>query len=220
MGVLCVVDPYCQWSYGFLPTLIEFWEQHKDEIPFHVACAGLYRDAGVRPLCEIEGLGDTSRQIAEILGAEFGPAYEALLADGSFEMNSLDATRGLAALKDVAPEKTLDLAYAQMKAFFRDGKDLSEPNTYREIATAFELDADAVVDYFRSPVSHSVALQDFAVVHDYGVGSYPAVALVQGHATAALALGATRLADLERADRKSTRLNSSHTDISRMPSSA
>ena len=164
MGVLCVVDPYCQWSYGFLPTLIEFWEQHKDEIPFHVACAGLYRDAGVRPLCEIEGLGDTSRQIAEILGAEFGPAYEALLADGSFEMNSLDATRGLAALKDVAPEKTLDLAYAQMKAFFRDGKDLSEPNTYREIATAFELDADAVVDYFRSPVSHSVALQDFAAI--------------------------------------------------------
>ena len=32
---------------------------------------------------KIEGLGDTSRQIAEILGAEFGPAYEALLADGS-----------------------------------------------------------------------------------------------------------------------------------------
>ncbi len=199
MGVLCVVDPYCQWSYGFLPTLIEFWGRHREEMPFHVACAGLYRDAGVRPIRDVEGLAESSRQVADVMGAEFGPAYEALLTDGSFVMNSVEATRGLAALKDVAPEKTLDLAYAQMQAFFRDGKSLSDPETYREIATAFELDGDAVVEYFRSPVSHSTALQDFAVVHDYGVGSYPAVALIQGHATAALALGATRLEDLERA---------------------
>ncbi len=199
MGILCAVDPYCQWSYGFVPTLITFWEKHRDEMPFHVACAGLYRDAGVRPMRDIEGIAESNAKVAEVLGAEFGPAYEALLADGSFEMNSLDATRGFAALKDVAPERTLDLLYAQMQAFFRDGKSLSAPETYRDIAAAFDLDGDAIVEYFRSPVSHAAAQQDFTVIHDYGVGTFPAVALVQGLATAALALGATRLEDLERA---------------------
>nr|WP_198535967.1 MULTISPECIES: hypothetical protein [Pseudofrankia] len=42
-------------------------------------------------------------QIAEMTGAPFGEAYELLIADGSFVMDSEAAARGVAALRRVAP---------------------------------------------------------------------------------------------------------------------
>ena len=53
-------------------------------------------------------------QIAEVTGAEFGDGYQRLIADGSFVMDSVAAARGVAALRQAAPERAVDRAIAVM----------------------------------------------------------------------------------------------------------
>ncbi len=105
----------------------------------------------------------------ELTGAQFGPDYHSLVADGRFEMDSTAAAIGFAALRTAAPERALESAEVMQRAFYVDGLSLSEASTYRRIAERLGLDADAVVTGFAAPDGRAAAVRDFTHAARLGV---------------------------------------------------
>ncbi|MEV1085934.1 DsbA family protein [Streptomyces sp. NPDC050211] len=188
MKLVYVFDACCGWSHGFSGTLREITSRHPD-LPVEVVSGGLFTGPRRVPIREFGYVKDANAKIAELTGAVFGQAYEELIADGSFVMDSEAAARGVAALRQVAPDRAAELAAALQHAFYVDGRSLSEAATYRTVAQATGLDADAVVAAFEAPEAQTAAHADFRRAAQLGVTGFPTLLAVDADSVTPLAYG-------------------------------
>jgi putative protein-disulfide isomerase len=167
MKLVYVFDAYCGWSYGFTPTLDEL-VRRRPGLEVDVVSGGLFTGARRVPIREFGYVQGANAKITELTGVAFGPGYERLIADGSFVMDSEDAARGMAAVRQVVPGHAVDLAATLQHAFYVDGLSLSDPATYRTVAAAQE---------------------DFARAGGLGVHSFPTLLAVDGDRQKVIAVG-------------------------------
>ncbi|MFJ5307526.1 DsbA family protein [Streptomyces sp. NPDC088350] len=186
MKLVYVFDAYCGWSHGFSGTLSEVASRHP-ELPVEVVSGGLFTGSRRVPIREFGHVQGANAKIAELTGAEFGEGYEQLIADGSFVMDSEAAARGVAALRQVAPDRAAELATALQRVFYVDGLSLSDPATYRTVAETAGLDADAVLAAFAAPGTRADA--DFRRAAALGVTGFPTLLAVDGDSVTPLAYG-------------------------------
>ncbi|MCP2243665.1 DsbA family protein [Lentzea aerocolonigenes] len=184
MKLLYVFDAYCGWSHAFSGTLETVIERNPD-LPVEVISGGLFTGDRRVPISNFGFIKGANVQVTARTGATFGDAFNEVLDEGSFVMDSEAAARGLIALRQAAPERAAELAVAMQKAFFHNGASLSDPQTYRTIAEDFGLDADAVVAAFET-VSPD---EDFDFAARLGVNGYPTLIAVRGSEMYALARG-------------------------------
>ncbi|MCD9879553.1 DsbA family protein [Streptomyces guryensis] len=203
MKLVYVFDAYCGWSHGFSGTLREVVSRHPD-LPVEVVSGGLFTGARRVPIREFGYVQGANAKIAEVTGAEFGAGYERLIADGSFVMDSEAAARGVAALRQAAPARAAELAAALQDAFYVDGLSLSDPATYRKLASKAGLDADAVVAAFEGAEAQKAAEADFRRAAELGVTGFPTLLCVDGDHVTPLAYGR---ADVDEVDRRLAALN-------------
>ncbi|NUO44793.1 MAG: DsbA family protein [Streptomyces sp.] len=197
MKLVYVFDAYCGWSHGFSGTLREVVSRHPG-LPVEVVSGGLFTGSRRVPIREFGYVQGANAQIAELTGAEFGAAYDRLIADGSFVMDSEAAARGVAALRQAAPDRVADLAVALQRAFYVDGLSLSDPATYRKVAEAAGLDADAVVAAFEAPEAQDAAEADFRRSAALGVTGFPTLLGIDGDLATVLAHGHATADDVDR----------------------
>jgi len=196
MKLIYVFDAYCGWSYGFAPTLDELVRRHPD-LDVEVVSGGLFTGPRRVPIREFGYVGGANARISELTGVTFGGDYEHLIADGSFVMDSEAAARGVAALRQVAPDRVVQLTSALQHAFYLDGRSLSDPATYRLVAEAAGLDPDAVAAAFAAPETAVAAQRDFARAAELGVDSYPTLLMADGNRTSVLAVGRAGVEQIE-----------------------
>jgi putative protein-disulfide isomerase len=196
MQLVYAFDAYCGWSHGFSPTLREAVSRHPD-IPVGVISGGLFTGSRRVPIREFGYVQGANAQIAELTGAEFGGGYDRLIADGSFVMDSEAAARGMAALRQAAPDRAAELASALQQAFYVDGRTLSDPATYQKLAEAAGLDATAVVAAFEAPEARDAARADFHRAAELGVTGFPTLLAVDGDRVTALAHGHATADDVD-----------------------
>ena len=190
MELVYVFDAYCGWSYGFAPTMTEFARRHP-ELPVRVVSGGLFVGGRRVPIAEFGYVQGANAKISELTGVPFGEAYDRLIADGTFVMDSEAAARGMAALASVAPSRAVELAELLQEAFYVDGLSLSDAATYRAVATRAGLDGDAVVAGFSSAVA------DFREARELGVSGFPTLLAVSDGVAHTLAVGHATLDDVE-----------------------
>jgi putative protein-disulfide isomerase len=170
-------DAYCGWCYGFSPALQEFAAANTDRIALRVLSGGLFTGPRALPIAAYPHIPAANARIARLTGVTFGAAYEDVLADGSFVMNSTDAAAALVALRSRPGADTLAAAAALQRAWYRDGRDLSDTRTHRDIATELGLDADAVAAAFTDEATRTEVEADFREVRRLGVDGYPTLLL-------------------------------------------
>ncbi|MFE7843236.1 DsbA family protein [Streptomyces sp. NPDC057474] len=188
MKLVYVFDAYCGWSYGFAPTLAELVRRHPG-LDVEVVSGGLFTGSRRVPVREFGYVQGANAKISELTGVSFGAGYTRLIADGSFVMDSEAAARGVAALRQAAPHRIVELTAALQSAFYADGMSLSDPATYRAVAEAAGLDPDGVADAFAAPGSATVAKADFERTAALGVDSFPTLLAIQAGRTVAVAVG-------------------------------
>ncbi|MDF2470595.1 MAG: hypothetical protein K0Q61_2967, partial [Rhodococcus erythropolis] len=69
--------------------------------------------------------------------------------------------------------RALDIAEAMQTAFYRDGRSLSDPETYRAIAKSLGLDPSAAVSSLFTADSKDAARADFVRARRLGATSFP-----------------------------------------------
>jgi putative protein-disulfide isomerase len=188
MKLIYVFDAYCGWSYGFAPVMGEVAARHP-ELPVEVVSGGLFTGDRRVPIRQFGYVQGSNAKIAELAGVRFGAAYDALIADGTFVMDSEAAAAGMAALRRAAPERAVELAEAVQRAFYVDGLSLSDPATYRKIAAEAGLYSETVAAAFQSRQAWEEAAADFRRSAELGVEGFPTLLAVDGNLTAVLAVG-------------------------------
>ncbi|ONI80109.1 DsbA family protein [Saccharothrix sp. ALI-22-I] len=196
MKLVYVFDAYCGWSYGFTPTMRQIAARHPD-LPVEVVSGGLFTGARRKPISAFGYVQGANAKISELTGAVFGDGYEKLIADGAFVMDSETAARGMAALRQAAPERSVDLAAALQDSFYRDGLSLSDPDTYRKIARDHGLDGNRVAAAFTAPQARDAAADDFDRAARLGVNAYPTLLAVIGDRVVPLARGHSSTDEVE-----------------------
>jgi len=196
MRLVYIFDAYCGWSHGFSSTITQLATRHPD-LPVEVVSGGLFTGARRVPIRDFGYIDGANATISELTGAEFGDGYQRLIADGSFVMDSEAAARGVAALRQAAPNRAVELAVAVQHAFYVDGQSLSDPDTYRHVAEAAGLNADAVAAAFDAPWARAAAEADFRRAAVLGVDAYPTLLAVAGDRVATLARGRATADDIE-----------------------
>lgn len=179
LSLIYVWDAYCGWCYGFSKSLRAFHENHP-ELPITVLPGGLFVGQKLLPIASFQQISEVNKRISQLTGVEFGAPYQALLEEGTFTMDSEAAAKGYSALHYVAPERAYELASSMQQAFYYEGKSLSDPATYKEIASAHHLDPEAVLARFEDKVSTEEAHASFAKVQQLGIQSYPTLLLQKG----------------------------------------
>ncbi|WP_416970823.1 DsbA family protein [Streptomyces sp. 4F14] len=176
-------DAYCGWCYGFGPALHEFAAANADRIELRVLSGGLFTGSRALPVSAYPHIPGANDRIAELTGVTFGAGYRAALKDGTAVMDSADAATGLVALRGQPGANALDAAAAMQRAWYLDGRSLSDPALYRDLAGELGLDADAVATAYASPATRAEAAADFRAVRRLGVDGYPTLLLHTDHGT-------------------------------------
>ncbi len=176
--LIYVWDAYCGWCYGFSDIVHRLHENHP-ELPLTILSGGLF--VGIRSVAmsSFPHIPAANERISQLTGVKFGSGYEQLVVDGRFVMDSEQAAIGFDTLRSLAPQRALDLAAAMQKAFYDDGMSLSDPETYRMIAEANQLDVDAVMERWNDPASVQAVRHEFTHTRELGVDSYPTLLLRQ-----------------------------------------
>lgn len=196
LSFIYVWDAYCGWCYGFSNSIRTLHENHP-EISLTLVSGGLFVGERSLPIKDYPHIPEANQRISQLTGVEFGERYQKLLANGMFLLDSEAAAIGFSALRSIAPERALSLASSMQKAFYQDGKSLSDEETYREIALAHHLDSDAVIERMKTKEAMNDAYADFAKVHQLHVNGYPTLLLKRGDEYFSLGGGAMTAEKLE-----------------------
>ncbi|TJZ54230.1 DsbA family protein [Streptomyces piniterrae] len=178
-----VFDAYCGWCYGFGPALHEFAAANAERSDLRVLSGGLFTGPRALPVSAYPHIPGANARISELTGVTFGPAYGRVLAEGTLVMDSADAATGLVALRNQPGTSALAAAAAMQRAWYIDGRSLSDAQVYRDIAAELGLDAEAVVAAYESPTTRAQAEADFREVRRLGVEGYPTLLLHTAHGT-------------------------------------
>ena len=176
MKLIYIWDAYCGWCYGFESILVPFLAAHP-ELDLEFVSGGLF-DQGTS-LKDYPYMAEANQRITQVYGVEFGQAYNDLLKDGSMQLASIDAATGFALLRDQLPQdKWAPLAQSMQKAFYQEGRSLSDPALYQELAETFGLDGQAIRQAFeaadRNPAKGH---PDYQRAAELGAQSYPTLIL-------------------------------------------
>lgn len=96
-------------------------------------------------------------------------------------LDSATAAARLAALRDQPGVSELEAAGAMQRAWFVDGRSLSDVDVYRDIVDELGLDTDAVTSAYSAPAGRGEARAAFHAPRRLGVTSYPALLLNTAH---------------------------------------
>lgn len=158
---------------------------------------GLFIGHKKLPISSFSHIPEANKRISQLTGAEFGTPYQTLLDEGAFVMDSETAAKGFSALRFFAPERAYYLVSSMQRAFYYEGKSLSDPVTYQEIAIANNLDPKEVLARFEDAASTKDAHADFMKVQQLGVQSYPTLLLQKGNEFIELGGGAMTAEKIE-----------------------
>ncbi|RAP18904.1 hypothetical protein C2W59_01480 [Bacillus pumilus] len=179
LSLIYVWDAYCGWCYGFSNSIRTLHENHP-EMSLTLVSGGLFVGERSLPIKEYPHISEANQRISQLTGVEFGERYQKLLANGTFLLDSEAAAIGFSELRSVVPDRALYLAASMQKAFYQDGKSLSDDETYLEIALAHHLDPKAVIERMKTKEVINDAYADFAKVHQLQVNGYPTLLLKKG----------------------------------------
>lgn len=143
--------------------------------------AGLYTGARALPMVAFPHLSAERRNFTRLTGATFGAGCDRALSRGMTVLDSTAAAAGLAALRDQPGIIEPDAAEAMQRAWFVDGRSLSDAEVYRGTAGELGLDADAVTAAYSAPASRAKARADFRALRRLRVLSYPTLLLDTAH---------------------------------------
>lgn len=180
LTLIYVWDAYCGWCYGFSKSLQAFHENHP-ELPLIVLSGGLFVGDRKQSIGAYSHIPEANKRISQLTGVEFGAPYQALLEEGSFVLDSEMAAIGFTALRSFAPNRAVYVASSMQRAFYYEGKSLSDPETYREIAIAHNLNPEEVLQRIKDMTTIKDAQEDFIKVQELGVLSYPTLLLQKGN---------------------------------------
>jgi putative protein-disulfide isomerase len=198
MEIIYVFDVLCGWCFGFSPVMQEFYKKHID-LKFTVISGGLVTGSRVGPMSNMASYIEKAIPgLEKTTGVKVGDEFKRQLKLGVRIQNSLTPAIALCILKEMLPDKQVQLAHALQQIYFVAGKDLENEDTYAEVAKSFDLDEVEFRRKMVDPRYENMATEEFEQAQKWGITGFPAVILNRGDSLIAISNGYTTFSDLEK----------------------
>ncbi|SNT16184.1 putative protein-disulfide isomerase [Noviherbaspirillum humi] len=181
-SLLYIADPMCSWCYGFGPEL-EALRAGMGGIPVDVVVGGLRA-------YNTEAMGEEQRRtilehwhhVAERSGLPFD---DAALSRPGFVYDTEPACRAVVAVRSLSPAAALPAFLAMQRAFYAEGRDVTDPMLLADICSAvlrdagLDVDAEAFHQLWQAESSKAAARADFMQTQRWGVRGFPTLVLAR-----------------------------------------
>jgi putative protein-disulfide isomerase len=184
--LLYLFDPLCGWCYGMSPVLQRVRQEFAHCLDVSVLCGGMVTGEHVGPIRhDWAYISGALQQVEKVTGA----AFRALGEEGRRVQDSEPPSRAIGVFRQFNQPDTIRFAHDIQVAYFRDGADLNEPETYVPLAAAYGLDGADFLHRLPLPETAQATQQEFAAVAKIGVQGFPTVILRVGNQGYVLARG-------------------------------
>jgi putative protein-disulfide isomerase len=206
MRLLYFADPLCSWCYGFGPELDELVARH-EAAGIDLVMGGL-RPYNTQPMSEAfkAMLREHWRHVHEASGLPFS---EAILGREDFVYDTEPACRAVVTARALAPERAFDYLKAIQRAFYPEGRDMTNAGELADLAAAAGYNRAHFAEGFDSPAMRAATRDDFATSQSMEVAGFPTLALRHGASLFLVASGFApadvleeRIAEIERRARR------------------
>ncbi|MBU3136332.1 DsbA family protein [Clostridium gasigenes] len=196
-----VMDTMCGWCYGFSDVITKVEEKYKDIYDFSILPGGMW--VGDNSKTIDVSLGDYIKshniKIEQLTGKKFGDGYNKnILANTSIVLDSFPGAKALVLIQRLKKDVSFRFLKKLQEAFFIEGKDTNNLETYIEIAKSFDISKEEFEKEFLSEELTQETLKYFDMVVDLGALSFPTVILVNGDKKQIISQGYSKFEDIDK----------------------
>ncbi|MGB6020032.1 MAG: DsbA family protein [Sulfurimonadaceae bacterium] len=176
--VIFVGDPMCSWCYGFGPELSKLREELQG-VPFSMIMGGL-RDGEIFDEAKLKNHLGYWQAVHEATGLPFD---DTALSQKNFNYTTEPACRAIVTVRSLDKTKEYSAYSALQKAFYAEGRDITQEDIISEVIASIGIDKTAFLDQFQSETMKKAADVDKQKARTYGVSSFPTLIIIdkQGH---------------------------------------
>lgn len=164
-------DPMCSWCYGFAPVIDAIRAEFGEALPIRLVMGGL------RPGTEEPMTAEARQEI----GAHWRHVQDA--SDQPFEWSALEregfvydtdpAARAVVIVRRHKPALALDFLERAQRAFYAEGRDVTEARVLVDLAAEFGLDREEFLIEWASRPAKQETWADYGVSQRAGVTGFP-----------------------------------------------
>jgi putative protein-disulfide isomerase len=183
-------DPLCGWCFGFHPVMEKLARRFEMDLHIKVIPGGLAISENAQTIAEgFDSIPKESKQIEKITGITFGRNFYLLAEEGSYLYDSEPSCIAQTVVNELAPEHALAFAGNIQNAFFVDGKNLNEWNTFETVMNEFSINTVKAKKLFESNAVKEKTYSSFEWCKENGASAFPALLLNIGEETGAITRG-------------------------------
>jgi len=179
--IIAVLDPMCSWCWGFEPTLQELRKNLPQDTKLSLCMGGL-RSSG-----DEAWTAEFKAYLAEHWGHVFSqtgqPFNKVLFEKESFDYDTEPACRALVTVRYLDEKRAFTFMNALQKAFYQDGRDITQTDVLCDIALETGLDRDVFKELFLSQKMRESTQADKYKARSMGANSFPSLVFIdaEGH---------------------------------------
>lgn len=183
-------DPLCGWCFGFHPIVERLADRFGEDLNIKVVPGGLAVDENVKPVKEgYQYILPTLPQAERTMGVEFGENFKLLMEEGSYLYNSEPSCRIQNVVNKLEPDSALEFAGKLQRAFFIEGKNLNEWETFENLLADSPVDTNTAETLFTSDEIRDKTREQFEWCKKNGATGFPALLLQIGGETGIMSRG-------------------------------
>lgn len=170
--LIYVGDPLCSWCYGYAPEIAYIKDKYKDIFDFKLIMGGL------RPYTE-EPMDRAMKDMLKSHWMEVNKRskqpfnYELMESDREFVYDSEPPCRATVVVREMSPDKEFNFFKRIQTAFYNEGKDTNDINTFLELCDEFDIDKDRFTELFNSDEMKKATWEDFAFAKELSAQGFP-----------------------------------------------
>ncbi len=180
-------DPMCSWCWGFAPTLERLLAHCGNDIPLAVVMGGLF--AGNRKPLDERGKETIREHWDHVRDASGQPFDYRFFERRGFIYDTAPSCRAVVTARRLAPASALSFLATVHAAFYRDNRDVTEPDTLCQVGEEFGFDGGRFAREFFGEQSAKETERDFVMTQRAGVQGFPTLLGVRDGAARLLSPG-------------------------------
>lgn len=196
--VLYIADPLCGWCYAFGHRLSESMEKFAHLVDLEVILGGMITGEQEGPVGqEATHMLAALPALERTTGVRFGERYKTALLHGERWRSSVHPSRAVVAMRTLMPERAGAFLHAVQRLHFQEGADLNDLSLYAPLAAALGVDEELYAHCLADERMITETEQDFAMVAQWGITGFPALAAEVGTRFYGLAHGYRTTSELD-----------------------
>lgn len=194
LELIYVGDPMCSWCWGFAPVLERLRDHY--ELPVRTVVGGLRAGPGAQTLDDglRSFLAHHWQQVHEASGQPFDGS---VLERQDWVYDTEPACRSVVVVRRLAPDRTLAWFTRIQRAFYVEGRDVTDPGVHAELVGEVGVDPRVFADRMASEEARERTRSDFAEARQLGAMGFPTLVFRDGDDTVTVTRGFVPFAQLE-----------------------